>query len=183
MLAIRMSNNISSLEPPSKSACHVDVQCHYADVNVPSDIVFREWVDKTIQFLIDKNLLDNAAIDLSILVVDKSESQLLNNDYSQQNKPTNVLSFPFDTPDIFKPSQESNILGDIVICAPIIELEAQQQNKLIEHHWAHMLVHGLLHLLGYDHLNNNDASIMENLEIEILSQLGYKNPYLELNHE
>lgn len=176
-----MINNFSSQEPPPKCACHVEIECHYADINVPGNNEFITWVEKTIQYLIDTQLLENSNIELSIVVVDKVESQLLNTEYRQQNKSTNVLSFPFDTPEIFKQHQQSRILGDIVICAPIIELESQQQNKNIQQHWAHMLVHGVLHLLGYDHINNNDAQIMEELEIKILDHLGYQNPYMELS--
>lgn len=178
-----MSKKPSIAEPPSKYTCHVDIQCFYADITVPSDQVFELWAVTAIKFLVASKLLTNQNFDLSILVVDKVESQLLNNQYRQKNYPTNVLSFSFDTPEIFKVHQTSNILGDIVICAPIIELESEQQNKTIEEHWAHMLVHGLLHLLGYDHLNDKDAKIMEALEIKILSQLNYQDPYMELINE
>lgn len=178
-----MSNKHSSAEPPSKLACHIDVQCFYADVTVPGDQTFQHWARTVINFLVAANLLDNQNFEISILVVDQIDSQLLNNQYRQINKPTNVLSFPFETPEIFKQHQEINILGDIVICAPIIELESRQQNKTVEEHWAHMLVHGVLHLLGYDHINNKDASIMEATEVKILSKLNYQDPYMELTHE
>jgi len=174
-----MSHNQTSLEPPSKCACRVDVQCHYADINVPGDQLFSQWVQATISYLIQSGSVDNTEIEVFILIVDKTESQLLNAQYRQINKPTNVLSFPFDTPDIFKQHQQVKILGDIVICAPVIELEANQQHKSLQQHWAHMLVHGVLHLLGYDHLTTREAEIMETLEIKILSDLGYPDPYLE----
>ena len=178
-----MSLSISQLEPPSMHACHVDVQCMYADVTVPSDQSLRQWAAATTSFLVKEKLLEDQDFEIAILVVDKVESQLLNYQYRQKDCPTNVLSFPFEVPNIFKLHQATNILGDIIICAPIIEIESQQQNKGIKEHWAHMVVHGVLHLLGYDHLNDSDANIMEGLEIKILSTLGYTNPYLELPHE
>lgn len=178
-----MSLSISQLEPPSIRACHVDVQCMYADVTVPSDQSLHQWAAATTNFLVKENLLEEQDFEIAILVVDKVDSQFLNNQYRQKDSPTNVLSFPFDVPNIFKQHQTTNILGDIIICAPIIEVESDQQNKSIEEHWAHMVVHGVLHLLGYDHLNNADANIMEGLEIKILSTLGYTNPYLEHHHE
>ncbi len=174
-----MSNSLSSLEPPPVCACYVDIECHYADVTVPGNTELVRWVKQTIQFLNKTDLLENCSIELAIVIVEKTESQLLNAEYRQQDYPTNVLSFPFDTPDIFKQHQQTNILGDIVICAPVIELESQQQNKTFQQHWAHMVVHGVLHLLGYDHINSRDAQIMESLEIKILDQLGYQNPYME----
>ena len=82
-------------------------------------------------------------------------------------------------PDIFRQQQTLNILGDLVICAPIVEMQAQQQHKTTQQHWAHMVVHGVLHLLNYDHMTNDDASIMEALETKILAQFGYPNPYTE----
>jgi len=177
-----MSNTIS-LEPPSKCACYVDVQCHYADVNVPSDNTFYDWVENAISYLSDNGLLENTEIELSIVVVEPVESQSLNLQYRQQDKPTNILSFPFETPDIFKQHQEVSILGDLIICAAIVESEALQQQKETADHWAHMLVHGILHLLGYDHINDADAKVMEDLEIKILSQQGINNLYLEIANE
>ena len=178
-----MKNSLSASEPPSKCACHIDIQCQYADINVPGDSILCEWAEKSIHYLVDKNLLKSIDVEMAVLVVDKGESQLLNSEYRQQDKPTNVLSFPFETPDIFKSQQQTRILGDIIICAPIIEAEAQQQNKTLQQHWAHMLVHGILHLLGYDHIEHDDAKTMEYLEVKILDQLGYPNPYMELPHE
>ncbi|VAW96951.1 Metal-dependent hydrolase YbeY, involved in rRNA and/or ribosome maturation and assembly [hydrothermal vent metagenome] len=171
--------NNTSAEPPSKYSCAVDVQCMYADVSVPADKIFSEWVSAVISFLIDYKQLEQTDYEVAIRVVDKVDSQQLNNQYRLKNTPTNVLSFPFDTPEIFKQCQQLNILGDIVVCARIVEAEAQQQNKKIEQHWAHMIVHGVLHLLNYDHTNDDDARLMEALEIRILSQLGYPNPYTE----
>ncbi len=113
------------------------------------------------------------AAEISIRIVDLEESQQLNRDYRDKNKPTNVLSFPSELPE------ELNIplLGDLVICAPVVATEATQQQKTLDSHWAHMVVHGTLHLLGYDHIDDADAAIMENLETRILTGLGFPEPY------
>ena len=174
-----MNAQYSSLEPPSKCACHVDIECHYADVNVPSNKELEYFVKKTIDYLNIRQDLNSPEIELAIIIVEEVEIQNLNTEFRQQAKPTNVLSFPFETPEIFQQHQQINILGDIFICAPIIELEAQQQNKKLVEHWAHMLVHGVLHLLGYDHIDSDDAKKMEEIEIEILNTFGYRNPYME----
>jgi len=99
--------------------------------------------------------------------------QELNRDYRGKDKPTNVLSFPFEAPaGITMP-----LAGDLVICAPVVEQEAADQNKTLESHWAHMVVHGMLHLQGHDHTDDKEAETMEALEIQLLAQLGFANPY------
>ncbi len=170
-------------EPLSEYSCFADVQCMYADTSVPEDQQFNHWVSAAIDYLVENKQLEKTNYEVDIRIVDKADSQQLNNEYRQKNTPTNVLSFHFDTPDIFKQHQQRNILGDLVICALIVEAESQQQNKTTEQHWAHMVVHGVLHLLNYDHTNSDDANIMEALEVKILSQLGYPNPYMESPHE
>ncbi|OZB41718.1 MAG: rRNA maturation RNase YbeY, partial [Alishewanella sp. 34-51-39] len=102
------------------------------------------------------------------------ESQQLNLQYRGKDKATNVLSFPFQCP----PGIELPLLGDLVICAGVVRAEAAEQNKPLAAHWAHMVVHGCLHLLGFDHINDADAEQMEAEEIQILQQLGISNPYL-----
>lgn len=111
--------------------------------------------------------------ELTIRIVDSEEIQSLNREYRGKDKPTNILSFPSDLPDFV----DLPLLGDLVICLSIIESEAIEQEKLLEAHWAHIIIHGCLHLLGYDHINDEDANIMEPLETQILNTLGYKDPY------
>jgi len=111
--------------------------------------------------------------ELTVRIVDSVESQALNQQWRHQAKPTNVLSFPFENP----PSIDLPLLGDIIICASVVNHEAHQQHKPQLAHWAHIVVHGTLHLLGYDHIEETQAQHMENLEISILARLGYPNPY------
>ncbi|EGG95046.1 A heat shock protein involved in translation [gamma proteobacterium IMCC1989] len=111
--------------------------------------------------------------ELTIRLVDEPESQQLNNDYRQKDKPTNVLSFPADLPDIV----DLPLLGDLIICAPVVIKEAEEQQKPLQSHWAHMVVHGTLHLLGYDHIDENDANIMEAIETDVLAAMGIACPY------
>jgi probable rRNA maturation factor len=110
--------------------------------------------------------------ELTIRVVDEAESTALNEGYRHKQGPTNVLSFPVETP----PEAESALLGDVVICAPVVLREAVVQGKTPEAHWAHLVAHGVLHLLGYDH-DEEQAEAMESLEIRILAGLGYPDPY------
>ena len=117
--------------------------------------------------------------DLSVVIrfVDEKESAALNLTYRQKNSATNVLSFPFEMPDIPDLYEERRHLGDLVLCEPVVITEAEQQNKSIKQHFAHLIVHGTLHLQGYDHINDDDAEEMESLEISILESLGFDNPY------
>lgn len=113
--------------------------------------------------------------ELTIRLVDNNESHELNFEYRGKDKPTNVLSFPFEVPEHIP----LELLGDLIICAPVVQQEAEQQNKTAEQHWAHMVVHGCLHLLGFDHIKDKEAEIMENLERQVMAQLGYPDPYLD----
>ena len=118
---------------------------------------------------------------LVIRFVDEQEGVELNNTYRHKNQATNVLSFPYEAPDfgaeIPELADEDNYLGDLVLCEPVVKKEASQQSKTLQSHWAHLIVHGTLHLKGFDHLNDKDAEAMEALEIKILKGLGFKNPY------
>ena len=112
--------------------------------------------------------------EVTVRVVDEPESQELNHDYRGKDKPTNVLSFPFEAP----PGIDIDLLGDLVICKQVVEREAIEQNKPLISHWAHMVVHGCLHLLGYDHIEDQEAEEMESLETEVMKSMGYSDPYI-----
>ncbi len=112
--------------------------------------------------------------EVTIRIVDTAESHQLNLEYRGKDKPTNVLSFPFEAP----PGIELDLLGDLIICRQVVEQEAVEQNKPLKAHWAHMVVHGSLHLLGYDHIEDDEAEEMESLETELMQKLGFEDPYL-----
>ena len=112
--------------------------------------------------------------ELTIRLVDEAEGRELNNTWRHKDYPTNVLSFPFEAP----PGIELPLLGDLIICRQVVEQEAAEQGKPLEAHWAHMVVHGSLHLLGYDHIVDEEAEEMESLETEIMLALGYEDPYI-----
>jgi probable rRNA maturation factor len=120
--------------------------------------------------------------EISVRVVDPDEMQELNKAFRDQDKPTNVLSFPAGEIDGL-PSDSGLPLGDIVICAAVVKDEAEDQGKSLLDHWAHMIVHGTLHLLGFDHLEEDAATAMESLEIQILGDHGIANPYGESPQE
>ena len=125
----------------------------------------------TLQQVIDD--LDKGDSELLIRIVDKDEIQTLNKTYRHQDKPTNVLSFESDLPVEI----DEAILGDVVICTEVVAEEAKAQNKTFDEHLTHMAIHGTLHLLGYDHIESEDAKQMENLEIKILEKIKIANPY------
>ena len=113
-------------------------------------------------------------VEMTVRIVDEAESHELNLNYRGKDRPTNVLSFPFECPD----EVELPLLGDLVICRQVVEREAQEQDKPLMAHWAHMVVHGSLHLLGYDHIEDDEAEEMESLETQIMTGLGFADPYL-----
>ena len=133
----------------------------------------QSWLESALA-----HLENSRALELSIRFVESTEIQRLNREYRSKDKPTNVLSFPSQIPEAVAAEMDSYHLGDIAICSEIVESEAQAQNKQLDAHWAHLLIHGLLHLLGYDHDSDEQASEMENLEIQILKTLGFPDPYL-----
>jgi probable rRNA maturation factor len=136
--------------------------------DVPDDAQFQQWANSISDF-------NDAAGTVAIKVVGSDEMQSLNKQFRGKDKPTNVLSFPFESFDDI--AMETAILGDIALCADVIETEAKAQHKTLEAHYAHMTIHGILHLLGYDHIEDNEAKRMEALEISCLEKLGYTDPY------
>lgn len=134
---------------------------------LPSKAEFQRWLTAVLPKF-------QAISEVTIRIVDEAESHHLNLTYRGKDKPTNVLSFPFEAP----PEIELPLLGDLIICRQVVEQEAAEQQKTAEEHWAHMVVHGCLHLLGYDHIEDDEAEEMEGLETEILAELGYEDPYL-----
>ncbi|MCL2912621.1 rRNA maturation RNase YbeY [Shewanella corallii] len=146
----------------------MDLQIAVEGYNLPCEAQFETWVRAALG-----NTMDEA--ELTIRIVEAEESQTLNRDYRGKDKSTNVLSFPFEAP----PGIELPLLGDLVICAEVVENEAADQNKPVEAHWAHMVVHGCLHLLGYDHIEDAEAEEMESIETQIVESLGFEDPYKE----
>ncbi|MEZ5448575.1 MAG: rRNA maturation RNase YbeY [Thiolinea sp.] len=139
----------------------------------PSHLDLEVWARST--------WLDESDAGVVIRIVGIEEGRELNRTFRGKDYPTNVLSFPYEPPDFdfgeaLEPG-EIDYLGDLVICLPVVEREAAEQGKPVAHHWAHLVVHGLLHLQGFDHIKEIEADIMEAREIEILRQLGIPNPY------
>ncbi|MBC55083.1 MAG: rRNA maturation RNase YbeY [Gammaproteobacteria bacterium] len=145
--------------------------------SLPGAEHFRHWAETTLNTVHAPTLPDRP-VSLSIRIVDSSESAELNHRYRDKESATNVLSFGCDLPDMMLAQLDEIPLGDLVICAAVVRREAQEQNKTADAHWAHMVVHGILHLSGYDHIDDDDARHMEAQEILILDQLGFSNPYL-----
>jgi len=143
----------------------VDIQEVFTAPEIPDPALFRAWAQAA--------WLQKQPSEVTIRIVGTDESQTLNHQYRGKDKPTNVLSFPFEAP----PGITMPLAGDLVICAPVVEKEAEDQHKEPVAHWAHMVVHGMLHLQGYDHIEDQDAEVMEALEIRLLKQLGFANPY------
>jgi probable rRNA maturation factor len=146
-------------------ALYAEIQMATSAADVPDPVEFERWAGAACSAVQDVSVV--------IRVVDAAESAELNSAYRHKQGPTNVLSFPFEAP----PGIEEPHLGDLVICAPVVAREAAEQGKAPEAHWAHMVVHGMLHLQGYDHIEEADAERMEALETRILKELGYGEPY------
>ena len=134
---------------------------------LPAQTDFAHWLTQAVTPF-------QAEAEVTVRIVDEQESHQLNLQYRGKDKPTNVLSFPFECP----PGIELPLLGDLVICRQVVEQEAEEQNKPLAAHWAHMVVHGSLHLLGYDHIEDDEAEEMESLETEIMQGMGYEDPYI-----
>lgn len=160
----------------------LDVQRAAGTVADPGDTKLADWVTQVLtntDVSWQRSDADDVMAEvrhgarLTIRLVEREESALLNQRYRHLEGPTNILSFPFGQPQLLQPP----LLGDLVICVPLLEDEARQQHKPVEAHWTHLVIHGLLHLFGYDHVSEDDAEKMEALEIQILQHLGISDPY------
>ena len=139
---------------------NASIQFASNNAQIPTATQFRKWAKAAIR-------IDT---EVTIRIVDEEEGRILNSTYRGKDYPTNVLTFPL--------TENPHLMGDIIICAPVVEAEAQAQNKTLEAHYAHLTVHGILHLHGYDHETDPQAELMEAIEIQIVTKLGYANPYL-----
>ncbi|AFU18858.1 rRNA maturation RNase YbeY [Actinobacillus equuli subsp. equuli] len=140
--------------------------------DLPSLEQFTQWVQRALAH--EAQTEDFPETEITIRIVDEAESHELNLTYRGKDKPTNVLSFPFEVPE----GIELPLLGDLIICRQVVEKEAQEQQISLESHWAHLAIHGTLHLLGYDHIEDAEAEEMEGLETEIMQSLGFEDPYI-----
>ena len=147
-------------------ACRVD--------SVPKEAEVRSWLQQAYRA---GSTNASRRCDVSVRIVNEDESRQLNNQYRQQDKATNVLTFPAAAVGL--PEDEAELLGDLVICGPLVEREAEEQGKSAAGHWGHLLVHGMLHLLGYDHETSSQAAEMEDMERKILADRGIDDPYQE----
>jgi probable rRNA maturation factor len=136
-------------------------------MSIPDQESFQLWAESS--------CLDDDDAIASLQIVGRDEIQHLNKTYRDKDTPTNVLSFPMQLPD----EVDIKILGDLALCVDVIDEEARAQGKSLHAHWAHMVVHGMLHLQGYDHVEDSDAKVMEAMEVDILRKLGFENPYSE----
>ena len=146
----------------------VDLQIATENIEgLPTEEQIVQWATDAVQ-------PEGNEVEMTVRIVDEAESHELNLTYRGKDRPTNVLSFPFECPD----EVELPLLGDLVICRQVVEREAAEQEKPLMAHWAHMVVHGCLHLLGYDHIEDDEAEEMESLETQIMQGLGFDDPYL-----
>lgn len=164
-----MRRRNSSLAARKSMTIEIELQDAWGGEAIPAAGEFEKWLTAALQGRDD--------VSLAVRVVGESEMQALNARYRGQDKPTNVLSFPAELPPALEGHIEPEPLGDIVICGPVVEAEARRQGKTVLHHWAHLCVHGLLHLRGHDHQEDEQARAMEAREVSILSGFGIPDPY------
>ncbi|MDB1145036.1 MAG: rRNA maturation RNase YbeY [Alcaligenaceae bacterium] len=154
----------------SSQNLHVSVQ-YGIDTPVISRQQIRAWLFKALQYVPEIDQVQS--VEFNIRWVDANEGRLLNRDFRAKDYPTNVLTFEYGIDPM------GHLCTDVVLCLPVIEKEANEQGKTLKSHTAHLLVHGMLHAFSYDHIEDNEAEEMESLEIMILQQLGFSNPYKE----
>ncbi|UNG18117.1 MULTISPECIES: rRNA maturation RNase YbeY [unclassified Pseudomonas] len=146
----------------------LDLQCESQGA-IPSEADLRRWCELGLR-------QRTADSELTIRLVDEPEGRELNRTWRQKDYATNVLSFPAEVPDGLL---DIPLLGDLVICVPVLEREAAEQGKTLQAHWAHLVIHGCLHLLGYDHIDDDEAEEMESIERQLLAELGHTDPYAD----
>ncbi len=150
----------------SNSSITIELQNESGQSDIPSESQFELWVTSSLQAVYKQ-------LEQPIRIASEFEIQQINKTYRHMDKPTNVLSFPAESIEYL----DYDYLGDLIICASIVESEALQQQKSLLAHWAHMVVHGMLHLQGFDHTEDDSANEMESLESEIVTHLGFSDPY------
>ncbi|HSC68940.1 MAG TPA: rRNA maturation RNase YbeY [Cellvibrio sp.] len=154
-------------------AYQIDIESNSQSRQIPTLAELQNWISAAL------TSQEFEEAEVSVYIVDEAEGQELNAQYRGKDYPTNVLSFPADI------AEEVGVplLGDLVVCAPVVEREALEQGKSLHAHWAHMLIHGTLHLVGFDHIDDDDAETMETLETQIVTGLGYPAPYQEITEK
>ncbi|MDQ8036084.1 MAG: rRNA maturation RNase YbeY [Pedobacter sp.] len=158
----------------SASTTVIDLQLESTATGLPSEQDFQRWADAAL-----RAAEHEGAAEITVRIVDEAEGRELNHEYRERDYATNVLSFPSELPDFLKDEMDVLPLGDLVICAPVVAREATEQGKPLQDHWAHLTVHGVLHLLGFDHIEDEEAEDMEARETAILAGMGIANPYEE----
>ena len=154
---------------------NVELQVACRAATIPNDDDIRGWIEDALRA---SGSAADGACEVVVRVIDERESRALNYRFRHKDKPTNVLAFPAGEDEAGWPGAASRPLGDLAICAPVVEREAREQGKSPAAHWGHLLVHGTLHLLGYDHQDEAGAARMERLETAILAARGVADPYL-----
>lgn len=153
---------------PLRSALTLHIHSDLGWKGLPAPRSFRAWIERAL-----KGAKRRRATEINVLITDADTGRTLNRDFRGKDYATNVLSFPTELP----PEVKSPLIGDLAICAPVVAREAAEQGKRLRDHYAHMVIHGSLHLLGYDHIDDEEAEEMEGLERQLLAELGYPDPY------
>ena len=151
----------------------LEIQRATTSITTPDDDQFQGWINAV-------SVARDCKYSLAFRIVDEQEAQRFNRQYRNRDYATNVLSFPAELPEGLPAEFSQSQLGDILICAPVVVREASEQQRPEADHWAHLTIHGILHLLGYDHEQPAEAVVMESLETEILKNIGISDPYLDL---
>lgn len=156
----------------------IELQNTINSINLPDETTHQVLIKTALKTAKKKySDINDVAPEITIRLVSEQESQQLNRDYRQKDKPTNVLSFPFDPPGMIPSDELPNYLGDLIVCESVLLKEAELHNKSYLDHYTHLVIHGVLHLLGFDHIEEDEAQVMENLEVAILAELGIADPY------